>query len=198
MRTRHVAALLGVLAVLLWSVPAQGQQPTKPSRDFTWVPVPVPSASMDLRLDERYAAATDRPASVRALPRDVGRPSVKLPANPAKLHTRGVPPSRRPSGRRVTGPASWYCWPSYPSACPKGYSGGMYAAAGPGLRAAICGNQASNCWRGRYVTVNGYSRPIKLVDWCQCYWKQPKEKLIDLFHDAWIATHASGGVVISW
>lgn len=72
----------------------------------------------------------------------------------------------------------------------------MYAAAGPGLRAAICGSQDCTSWRGRTVLVNGYA--VKLVDWCQCYWKQSHEKLIDLFWDAWVKTGAGGGVKISW
>lgn len=72
----------------------------------------------------------------------------------------------------------------------------MYAAAGPGLRAAICGSQACTSWRGRTVLVNGH--PVKLIDWCQCYWKRPNEKLIDLYWDAWVTTGARSGVVISF
>lgn len=72
----------------------------------------------------------------------------------------------------------------------------MYAAAGPALRIAMCGRQDSNCWRGKTVLVNGLR--VRLVDWCQCHWKKPGEKVIDLFLDAWIRTRARHGVVISW
>lgn len=72
----------------------------------------------------------------------------------------------------------------------------MYAAAGPGLRAAICGSQACTSWRGRTVYVNGHR--VKLIDWCQCYWKRSNEKLIDLYWDAWVTTGARSGVVISF
>lgn len=96
---------------------------------------------------------------------------------------------------QIAGLASWYCRPGR-SVCPKGYAGGMYAAAGPGLRAAICGAQDCTAWRGMRVLVNGHA--VTLVDWCQCYWKQPHEKLIDLFWDAWVRTGAKGGVRIRW
>jgi hypothetical protein len=71
----------------------------------------------------------------------------------------------------------------------------MYAAAGPKLRAVMCGgNQASNCWRGKTVRVNGHR--VTLVDWCKCYWKRSNEKIIDLFWDAWVVTKAQNGVTI--
>jgi hypothetical protein len=53
------------------------------------------------------------------------------------------------------------------------------AAAGPALRAAL-----GRHWRGTKVRVcNGdvcIKDPIFLTDWCQCYWKTPTERLIDL------------------
>jgi hypothetical protein len=53
------------------------------------------------------------------------------------------------------------------------------AAAGPKLRAAL-----GRHWRGTKVRVcNGdvcIKDPITLTDWCQCYWKKPTERLIDL------------------
>ena len=197
MRTRHVwPALLGLLGLLCWSTPVQSQQPTIGSRDYVWAPVqaPRPSLALEGRRDKRASVAVHP----RARPVSAVRPAVRLPANPPRVESRSgshAPAARGPSGTgSISGKASWYCGLGSP--CPHGYSGGPYAAAGPGLRAAICGNQASNCWRGMTVTVNG--KPIKLVDWCQCYWRQPNEKLIDLFHDAWVATGARGGVVITW
>lgn len=105
------------------------------------------------------------------------------------------PSSTKPRRGSISGLASWYCRPGA-SICPRGYSGGMFAAAGPKLRAALCGVQSCTSWRGRTVYVNG--RAVKLVDWCQCYWRQGNEKLIDLFWDAWGKTNARGGVKISW
>lgn len=72
----------------------------------------------------------------------------------------------------------------------------MYAAAGPKLRAAICGSQACTSWRGRTVLVNG--RAVKLIDWCQCHRNTSIEKVIDLYYDAWVSTRARGGVTITW
>ena len=39
---------------------------------------------------------------------------------------------------------------------------------------------------------------VKLVDWCQCYWKQSHEKVIDLYWDVFNSIDASKGVTISW
>lgn len=57
--------------------------------------------------------------------------------------------------------------------------GGAYAAAGPRLRAAICGSQSCTSWRGRTVYVNGIA--VRLIDWCQCHWHESNEKIIDLY-----------------
>lgn len=95
------------------------------------------------------------------------------------------------------GNASWYCQAGR-SPCAKGYPDrtgtDRYAAAGPALRAAICGVQSCTSWRGRTVIVNG--QPVKLIDWCQCYWHQSIEKVIDLYHDVFVLT--GGRVTISW
>lgn len=72
----------------------------------------------------------------------------------------------------VRGAAAWYC--NNGSGCPAGYSGGLYAAAGPALRV---GN-----WRGRTVSVcgSGSCVNVTLVDWCAC----GGGRVIDLFADA--------------
>jgi hypothetical protein len=90
----------------------------------------------------------------------------------------------------VSGRAAWYC--SNGSGCPAGYSGGLYAAAGPELRV---GN-----WRGRTVTVCGSGNCInvKLVDWCAC----GGARVIDLFGAAYgrLAPLSTGtlAVRVSW
>jgi rare lipoprotein A (peptidoglycan hydrolase) len=85
------------------------------------------------------------------------------------------------SGASVRGGASWYCEPGV-SACPYGYSGGMYAAAGPGTRTLLGPN-----WRGKIVVTCSTNSPtrcisVKLVDWCAC----PNGRVIDLFATAFI------------
>jgi hypothetical protein len=73
----------------------------------------------------------------------------------------------------------------------------MYAAAGPGLRRAICGSESSNCWRGRRVLVNGVA--VVLADWCACNSRASSVKLIDLYWDAWTRVPAvESGVTIRW
>ena len=73
----------------------------------------------------------------------------------------------------MSGSASWYCKAGV-SSCHVGYSGGLYAAAGPALRV---GN-----WRGRTVTVcgSGSCVNVKLIDSCAC----GSGRVIDLYSDA--------------
>ena len=100
-------------------------------------------------------------------------------------------------GHRIVGVASWYCRAGV-SICMKGHPDGpgidRYAAAGPALRAAICGVQSCLSWRGRTVFVNG--QRVVLVDWCQCHWRTHIEKAIDLYYDVFALTGSS--VTIRW
>ena len=74
-------------------------------------------------------------------------------------------PSPTGTARRKTGVASWYDY----------VRGG--AAAGPALRTLL-----GKHWRGQQVKVctADHCVEVTLSDWCQCYWKQPRERLIDL------------------
>jgi hypothetical protein len=56
------------------------------------------------------------------------------------------------------------------------------------LRAAI------GDWRGRIIYVNGVR--VKLIDWCQCYRGETREKIIDLYYDVFRLT--GGNVRIKW
>ena len=116
------------------------------------------------------------------------------PNQPAEAESL-LKPTPRPTPRpnpthNVSGRAAWYC--NNGSGCPAGYSGGMYAAAGPALRV---GN-----WRGRTVTVcgSGSCINVKLVDWCAC----GGARVIDLFSDAFsrLAPLGTGTVAVrvSW
>lgn len=124
--------------------------------------------------------------------------------------TKTTPAPAARSTHSVRGNASWYCnyyaGRAMPSKCANGYPDtpgyNAYAAAGPRLRAAICGVQSCTSWRGRMVCINGVRADcadgfrVKLVDWCQCFWHQSNEKLIDLYYDVFIKTGSS--VTIRW
>lgn len=109
------------------------------------------------------------------------------------------------SSHSVSGKASWYCRAGR-SPCRAGYpdtaGADYYAAAGPALRAAIGGVESSTAYKGRVVHVcnTGICVDVKLVDWCQCYYRQADEKLIDLYKDAWdkIVGSGMGRVTVSW
>lgn len=112
----------------------------------------------------------------------------------AKVQHRATPrPAIRVSstGHRRSGPATWYC-KTGTSRCASGYPGGMYAAAGPGLRIGS--------WRGRAVRVcgGGSCISVRLIDWCAC----GNGHLIDLYSDAFrrLAPLSSGAVhvTVSW
>jgi hypothetical protein len=98
-----------------------------------------------------------------------------------------IPPRGRSGDGRVTGVATWYCWPAYPSRCASGYpAGGKYAAAGPELRRAL------GHWRGRYVFVNGVR--VRLIDWCAC----GGDHVIDVYHSTWTSIPNQSHVTITW
>lgn len=65
----------------------------------------------------------------------------------------------------LTGVASWYYWQK------------DEAAAGPALRELL-----GKDWRGKRVrvTAGDNSVVVRLTDWCQCHWKDPSERIIDL------------------
>ena len=112
------------------------------------------------------------------------------PKQPAKAESL-LKPTPRPTAppnptHGVSGRAAWYCQNG--SGCPAGYSGGLYAAAGPALRVGD--------WRGRTVSVCGAGNCVNvtLVDWCAC----GGSRVIDLFADAYrrVAPLSSGTVAV--
>jgi hypothetical protein len=120
-------------------------------------------------------ANPDQPVQAESVLKPTPKPKPTPPPNPS---------------HSVNGRAAWYC--NNGSGCPAGYSGGLYAAAGPALRV---GN-----WRGRVVTVcgNGNCVNVKLVDWCAC----GGARVIDLFGAAYsrLAPLGTGTVAVkvSW
>lgn len=171
----------------------------------------IPSPSTTERAEVIYESAVQPP-------RPTARPKVKaasiavmvrIPTAKSKPKPHPKPrPKRVPkvvvvhtTGRSIRGLASWYCKAGVSSCMyvhPDRYGvADMYAAAGPGLRRAICGSDTSNCWRGRRVTVNGVG--VVLADWCQCYKNRANEKLIDLYWDAWVRVPGvTKGITIRW
>lgn len=137
-------------------------------------------------------------------PRASTRPPAAAPKSELKTVSGVVTSAGGGTKGRLSGNASWYCKAGR-SICPTKYpdTGGFdaYAAAGPALRIAMGGGastSANDPWRGRTVTVcgNGECIPVRLVDWCQCFWKQSNEKVIDLFKD--VFDIVGGRVTVSW
>ena len=160
-----------------------------------------PTPTILFRPIDGPSAATPRPT--RFVPSisdfrgpERSRPKTSPEQKPKAIAIGPVVPGEQ-LGRSISGLASWYCKLGH-SPCHRSYPDGpridAYAAAGPRLRAAICGVQSCTSWRGRTVYVDGIA--VKLVDWCQCYWRQPHEKLIDLYWDVFKTTGSS--VTIGW
>lgn len=133
------------------------------------------------------------------------RPNPPLPS-PRRIVVEIAPPKPAADGpaagaNSIAGRASWYCNSDDPSgpisvchyAYPDGPGFDAYAAAGPGLRAAL-----GSGWRNTVVNVCGRQCvSVKLVDWCKCTGGSVGvEKLIDLYYDVYVRTGSS--VTISW
>lgn len=117
--------------------------------------------------------------SVRAAeaPRSVQEPA---PAMGSAGFEQGVFPTSVAPGRTAApaaavtvprGTASWY------------RAAGLVAAAGPDLRRWL-----GPGWRGERIRVvaGGRSVVVRIVDWCQCYRGEPRERLIDLGDEAFV------------
>jgi hypothetical protein len=162
-------------------------------------------ASIELALRPTPPSWTDVPiADPQAPTAPPDRPQPKLPEPKPTVITTVVTPvvttaQRRPNS--ISGRASWYCNaddPSVPySICHNAYpdTAGFdaYAAAGPGLRAAL-----GSGWRNTVVLVCGRRCvEVKLVDWCKCTGGSVGTvKLIDLYEDVYART--GGNVTIRW
>jgi hypothetical protein len=159
---------------------------------------PAPAAALST-----LRARSEGPiAETGAAPLPTGRPAVRQPAVAAGVTIKAPPPPKAvPTSHAISGKASWYCRAGV-SICMAAHPdragvADMYAAAGPGLRRAICGSESSNCWRGRTVMVNGVA--VVLADWCGCSSSASSIKLIDLYWDAWTRVPGvESGVTIRW
>lgn len=186
-------AAIAVLLSLMLAQNSAGFQPT---------PIePVPQTAFRVVVVEEREAVIYDTFEAPTPPRE--RISVPAPTSIIKVKIKPTPVPATNSktisgtGRSVKGLASYYC-------CTNGYPSGNYAAAGPQLRVAMGGGYSSNAsqpWKGRIVTVCGSKgcARVKLVDWCQCYWKQSHEKVIDLYKGVFFNIGAERGIVtVSW
>jgi hypothetical protein len=199
-RLKAFAPLVVAGTLILTASAATGLEPSPvrpiPDSAFEKVvapPAPTPTLTPDLRPLADPAEPTDPPARPQpSLP--VPKPIVK----PVAPIVKSVAPR---TAHSISGRASWYCNydnPSVPhSICHNAYPDGpgfdAYAAAGPGLRAAI-----GSGWRNRVVTVCGRTCvSVRLVDWCKCTGGSVGvEKLIDLYEDVYARTGSR--VTIRW
>ncbi|HEU0244103.1 MAG TPA: hypothetical protein VFQ75_09375 [Candidatus Limnocylindrales bacterium] len=212
-RARRHLALAGL--ALLWTVvaalqvtpatravPGSSSEPTAASFRPVWLDTALADTRSSAAPTADSAPTADEVAPPRSLvetgtaPVPTGRPAVRQPAVAARALVKPIPTSHSIHGR-----ASWYCRAGV-SVCMAAHPdragvADMYAAAGPGLRRAICGSESSNCWRGRRVLVNGVA--VVLADWCACNSRASSVKLIDLYWDAWTRVPAvESGVTIRW
>ncbi len=187
--TKRIVAAAVVLLVFFSPVAfSVSPRPIEPVPQELFRPVPVLPAPT---LRESQPIPTSAVAWSHPEPPTPTKPPIVVPTAGLKVVVVAEPV---PRGRALSGRASWYCRPGV-SICAKGFpAGGSYAAADPALRAAICGVQSCTSWRGRTVYVDGIR--VKLIDWCQCYWKQPHEKIIDLYYN--VFRQVGGDVTITW
>lgn len=193
MKTPTTSRLLAALAVgvvglaLVAPVPMMtAVPPSTPRPVLVWFPLAThkpPRATTT----PTVAPIADFPVPATTAPpaRHVKQqPHIKVEPKTGKPPGQKAPPVSRAT---VTGVATWYCWPSYPSRCTSGYpSSGAYAAAGPELR------QALGHWRGKSVWVNGVR--VTLIDWCACNGAH----VVDVYHSTWLRIPHQSSVTITW
>lgn len=205
-RASAVVLLMILLPMVTVSVTATPPTVPQPIAEMEFKPVTLPVQPRPTLSWDIHAEIVDR---IQAPPpRPTARPAVPQPAPKAVVVVKKTPASGgggvASSGNgRLSGKASYYCSAKYPT-CARGYPIGSYvAAAGPKLRIAMGGGAptyAPDPWRGKTVKVckTGTSTcvNVKLVDWCQCYWRQPHEKIIDLYYAPFSVV--GGNVTITW
>lgn len=173
---------------------ADEPRPIKPLSEaqFRRIEPPVESTEIPIIIDVNGKLSKGKPqvTQLEAKPKSIEKATKK---NTITLTASGG----------IKGLASYYCGRGSP--CPRGFGPDFNgAAAGPVLRIAMGGAAAATAkqpWRGKKVTVCGSAgcARVTLVDWCQCYYRRPNEKLIDLFANVFYRIGASRGkVTVSW
>ena len=194
-RLRAVAPLVVAATLALTATTAAGLEPSpvRPIPDSAFEKV-----SVDPALPTQDLRPLADPAEPTLLPE---RPQPSLPV-PKPIAQSVVPKSVVPkAAHAISGRASWYCNADDPSgplsichnAYPDGRGVDAYAAAGPGLRAAL-----GSGWRNTVVHVCGRQCvAVRLVDWCKCTGGSVGiTKLIDLYYDVYVLTGSR--VTIRW
>ena len=159
---RRLAFVLGLVAgLLLGAILAPRAASVQPHAILPlneWQPIPSPAASAD-------PSPTPTTAYV-SLP----SPVIGVAPRPTAVAKAVASKPASPPAHRIAGQGSWYC--SSTSPCTKGYPSGLYAAAGPALRAFL-----GSGWRGSTVTICGKQSCIRatLIDSCTC------ARLVDLY-----------------
>lgn len=213
------AAIPDVLASVIPAAPAdqstqslvdRGEETgtqTGASLDHGSLPSGAPAVASIEPSDQRPSSGVEgapAPLAPSPTPRPSRRPATKPPATVVPSRAASSQSLRVPTNRAtrmvsggLRGTASWYCLVGR-SACTRGYAAsGLYAAAGPAIRAAL------GDWRGRYVTVAAQGTRaavvIQLIDWCSC----PNGRVLDLYASVWqgLGVPLSAGLVdveVSW
>jgi len=203
--TRREGVLVGVLALFSLAT-VGGTLGLEPSRQAVYPPEaftsvadttapptsPTPTVALgdwDMQAAGKWLAAELASQTPRPTPTATPTPRPKPRATPKPKPRAAPKPVALRTSHKTTVTATWYCLPGT-SRCPRGRSGGLYAAISPDL-ASLRGKLVRACYRGSCVVV-------KIID-CLC----SRLHGIDLFADAFVklAPLSKGslrGVTISW
>lgn len=175
-RVLPLLAIVTVLALLIYPRPAPLSAP------YTEIAAPTYRTHIGApQYVTPTSTATGRvEASASAAVGGAPHPSGGI-GNPATFWKPGYKPRPTPRvvvSKAVTGDATYYCRPGI-SRCTRDHPFGMYAAAGPEVRAMLGPD-----WRGQFVIVTdetGRGVVVQLIDWCAC----SGSHVIDLYWTAY-------------
>jgi hypothetical protein len=183
-----ITSLLSASAILATATTATAPTPIKPIEQNQFTVVLEATRPPPVIYDNNMLLVREKPGISQVDP----KPKV-IVKSPQKVYSHSA-----------KGLASWYCSYTQPI-CRAGYGPtAAVAAAGPKLRIAMGGGASATApkpWEGKTVKVCGSEDclNVKLVDWCQCHYKEPNEKIIDLYKIVFDTVGASKGLVtISW
>lgn len=182
MRKRLLVSVI-LATVALQAIVIEASEPVKQTflAQEYFQPVIINSQNLEIQIDEIEETPSPSFDSIpSSIPTILPTPTASVKELPEiKI---GTP---QPSEEVVTGRASWY-----------NVGRGYYAAAGPALRIGS--------WRGRVIRVCNDQKciKVKIVDWCQCYRNESRERIIDLSADAFAAlfplSKGLGKVTVKW